>query len=339
MKKKLALSTVTLIFLLSVFIVNILLVAYIVDELYSQANLAGQPYLFLAYFLLNLGFAAAFYFLVVIPYLRIRKLNRMFLNGQIYEELFQEKSYLTPELLPVMNRFYHLLNKQDAINMSNKQAEYLALQNQINPHFLYNTLEAIRGDALYAGISSIAETAEALAAFFRYTITDVGNLVTLEDELENVENYFTIQQYRFGDKFKMNIHFPDNEEIVRLQLPKLTLQPIIENAIFHGLEGKAEGGRIDIRFETTKKHLFISITDDGLGISQDALNKINDSLERAAVSYVSGKRGSGGIALKNVSRRIKLLFGDEYGVHLYSTPHVGTDVRITLPRIQAAENN
>ena len=90
------------------------------------------------------------------------------------------------------------------------KAELKALQAQINPHFLYNTLEAIRGDALCEGIDSIADTTEALSTFFRYTITDTGNLVSVEDELENVENYFKIQQYRFGDKLDMRVNFPDD---------------------------------------------------------------------------------------------------------------------------------
>ncbi len=323
MKRKIALSIKIGILLLALFAVNIVLIILVDNNIYE---------VIFTILLLTIGFCLNQFILV--PYFKIRNSYKMFLNGQIYEELFQESNSLTPELVPVMDRFHYLLNKQDAINMSKKQAEYLALQNQINPHFLYNTLEAIRGDALYAGLSNIAETTEALASFFRYTITDVGNLVTLEDELENVENYFTIQQYRFGDKFKMTVDFPKSEDILQLQLPKLTLQPIIENAIFHGLEGRSEGGNIFITIETTRKNLFLSVKDDGLGIEPQVLSKINDSLERVAVSYVnSDNRKSGGIALKNVCRRIKLLFGDEYGVHIYSTVDVGTDVRLTLPKI------
>lgn len=332
MRRKTALSTRAIICFILLLALNIVLISYTLYEFHYHAIPLSIMYFLIL--LLNIAIIAMFYNLVIVPYLRIKNSYKMFLNGQVYEELFQDVDYITPELYLVMKRFHHLLNKQDAINMSNKQAEYLALQNQINPHFLYNTLEAIRGDALYEGMTSIAETTEALSSFFRYTITDVGNLVTLEDELENVENYFTIQHYRFGDKFQLKINYPENENNVhQLQLPKLTLQPIVENAIFHGLEGKFEGGSININIETTKKDLFISVVDDGLGISQDILDEINDSLERVAVSYVDkSRKGSGGIALRNVSRRIKLLFGDEYGVHIYSTVGIGTDVRLTLPK-------
>jgi len=287
--------------------------------------------------IINIVFIIVAYVFLFKPYNRIKETYQKFLDQQLYAEMFESEEILMPQLQKVLHRFQFLLNKQDAIKMSKKQAEYLALQNQINPHFLYNTLEAIRGDALSEGMVNIAETAEALATFFRYTITEVENLVTLEDELENVENYFTIQQYRFGGKLKMKIIYPEQEnksDILHLHLPKLTLQPIIENAIFHGLERKKDGGCVTLRIELTQKKLLISIADDGLGMSEELTEKINESLNRVAVSYVSeDKQNRGGIALKNVNRRIKLLFGEEYGMYLLSNLNIGTDVRIELPLI------
>ena len=219
-----------------------------------------------------------------------------------------------------------------------KEAQLKYLQAQINPHFLYNTLEAIRGDALCEGIDSIADTTEALSTFFRYTITDTGNLVSVEDELENVENYFKIQQYRFGDKLDMRVNFPDDyARILECKLPKLTLQPVVENAIFHGLEAKAEGGVIIISLEMTEKKLLINIHDDGIGIDEEELIKINQRLEITSGPLTEEKRKRGGIALPNVSRRIKLLFGDEYGIHIYSIPNLGTEVRISVPIITNRE--
>jgi two-component system sensor histidine kinase YesM len=236
-----------------------------------------------------------------------------------------------------LKRFDELLDKKNAIQLSTKQAEFLALQNQINPHFLYNTLEAIRGDALCAGLENIAEITEALSTFFRYTITETENLVTLEKELENVENYFMIQQYRFGEKLKMEINLPEGEpDALQLQLPKLTLQPIIENAIFHGLEGKAEGGTIIIEVETTPDKVLLSIRDNGVGIPEKMLDSINNKLDHIFAGYINeDKKKKGSIALNNVCRRIKLLFGEDYGIHLFSMIDVGTDVRISIPIIKA----
>ena len=274
---------------------------------------------------------------IIVPYENCRKLFQRFIDGQTHQELFEGEYQVFPEMRQVLNRFDKLLDKQNVIQLSTKQAEFLALQNQINPHFLYNILEAIRGDALCAGLENIAEITEALSTFFRYTITETGNLVTLENELENVENYFKIQQYRFGEKLKMEIHLPEGEmDVLQLQFPKLTLQPIIENAIFHGIEGKSEGGTIIIEVETTPDKVLLSIRDDGVGITEENLAHINEKLDCVFVTYITeNKKKRESIALYNVCRRIKLLFGEEYGVHIFSMVNVGTDVRINIPIIKS----
>ncbi len=271
---------------------------------------------------------------VWIPEKRLKQREELFINDQMYDQMFALDTYLSPEEDKVIQHFHDLLNKQNVLELSKKQAEYLALQNQINPHFLYNTLEAIRGDALCLGAKGIAETTEALATFFRYTITEMKDLVTVEDELENVYNYFTIQQYRFGEKMRMEVVVVDAPEAYCCQIPKLTLQPIVENAIYHGIENKARGGQIKLTVETTEKRLLISVKDDGRGIPADEVSRINQKLEKVAVSFINdGKKQRGGIALRNVAQRVKLLFGEEYGLYLLSTEGLGTEVRITLPKI------
>lgn len=278
------------------------------------------------------------YKFLIKPCNEIRKLFKHFIQSGSFQELIDQDYQIFPEQNEVMQKLDSILDKKNIIELSTKHAELLALQNQINPHFLYNTLEAIRGDALCEGIDSIADTTEALSTFFRYTITDTGNLVSVEDELENVENYFKIQQYRFGDKLDMRVNFPDDyARILECKLPKLTLQPVVENAIFHGLEAKAEGGVIIISLEMTEKKLLINIHDDGIGIDEEELIKINQRLEITSGPLTEEKRKRGGIALPNVSRRIKLLFGDEYGIHIYSIPNLGTEVRISVPIITNRE--
>lgn len=115
------------------------------------------------------------------------------------------------------------------------------------------------------------------------------------------------------------------------------MQPVVENAIFHGLEAKAEGGVITISLEMTEKKLLIDIHDDGIGIDEEELIKIDQRLEITSGPLTEEKRKRGGIALPNVSRRIKLLFGDEYGIHIYSIPNLGTEVRISVPIITNRE--
>jgi len=270
------------------------------------------------------------------PYKKYCALVERFIRGETYKEVIDSNFQICPGMGQTLKRFDFLLDKQNAVRLSTKQAEFLALQNQINPHFLYNTLEAIRGDALCAGLENISLITEALSTFFRYTITETENLVTLEDELENVQNYFLIQQYRFGEKLRMEVILPDGEpEILQVQLPKLTLQPIVENAIFHGLERKSEGGTITIEAETTPDRVLLSIRDNGAGMTQDTLDEINDRLSHVFAGDVNDDRKKkGSIALTNVCRRIKLLFGEDYGIHIFSIAGVGTDVRISIPAIR-----
>lgn len=272
------------------------------------------------------------------PYKELEKLCQQFIDDQIYEELFENEGILFPQWEDVMKKLRHLFDKQDALRMSKKQAEYLALQNQINPHFLYNTLEAIRGDAICAGIESIAETTEALSIFFRYSITGVDKLVTLEEEIDNVENYLTIQYYRFGEKLKFKMTYPEDEDIFQLEVPKLTIQPFVENAIFHGIEKKVDRGQIEVKIETTKQKVMITISDDGVGMEDEVVEELNNDLSRAVANYVGeSSKKRGGIAMKNVNSRIKLLFGEKYGIQVYSTKNIGTDIKVILPRIRRGE--
>ena len=257
-----------------------------------------------------------------------------FSEGTIYKDFIRQIGSLFPYLGDAVARLDDLLDRQQVLQLSQKQAEFLALQNQINPHFLYNTLAAIRSDAIVAGMDHIADITEALSIFFRYTITDTKHLVTIRDELNNVENYFTIHRYSFGDKLSMKRTIIDHEEqILNLQCPKLFLQPIIENAIFHGIERKTENGIVEIRMELVDSDIHIDVIDNGAGIEEEKLIELNRALNRVSVGAIVEDRRSHheGIALKNVCRRIKLLFGEQYGLRLSSIVGVGTRVEVILP--------
>lgn len=277
------------------------------------------------------------YKFLIKPCNETRKLFKHFIQSGSFQELIDQDYQIFPEQNEVMQKLDSILDKKNIIELSTKHAELLALQNQINPHFLYNALEAIRGDAICAGLDSVVDATEALSSFFRYSITGVDKLVTLEEEIENVEDYFVIQYYRFGDKMKLKIDYPE-DEVIHLKIPKLTLQPFVENAIYHGLEQTKNKGVVSIKIETTPKKLLIQIGDNGRGMPEEQVEEINDYLSRVSISYVGeNKKKKGGIAIKNVNSRIKLLFGEEYGVHIYSTINVGTDIMITLPRIQRGD--
>ena len=273
---------------------------------------------------------------IFLPYRETEKLLRLFVTGYTIEETLNLRYPLSPEMEAAIDKIRDLYTTKELISASKRQAQYLALQNQINPHFLYNTLEGIRSDAIAAGVNDIAEMTEALATFFRYTISNLENLVTLEDELQNAENYFHIQQYRFGARFQLQIEYDphDEKDIFSCKLQKLTLQPIVENAIIHGLEQKVSGGLLRIRLELTAARLLITVSDNGIGMPESKIEALNAHLNAAFFeSEHWEKRSHGGIALINVNNRIKLLFGEEYGIYIYSIEGRGTDVQITLPRM------
>lgn len=234
-----------------------------------------------------------------------------------------------------------LLKSQEATNnlreseLFKNQTQFAELQSQINPHFLYNTLESIRSQALEANVFEVANMAKTLASFFRYSITSTDNLVSLTDEIRNVKNYFTIQQYRFGNKISLFINC-DQDNCLENLIPKLTLQPVVENAIFHGLETLMDGGRVTITSMLTQSNMIITISDDGAGMELSTLAQLNAKLRDCMSEKAKTQVGSyhSGIALPNVNKRIKLCFGTEYGMSVRSAPRMGTDVEIVLPIIK-----
>ena len=213
------------------------------------------------------------------------------------------------------------------------RAKMSALKNQINPHFLYNTLDVIRSYALMQDCREVAEMTEALSTMFRYSISKPDDVVTVEEELDNVKNYFLIQQYRFGDKFRLEIEWEDESDLLRkCILPRLSIQPLVENSIHHGLERKAGVGKIGVYIYRTEKDLCIRVRDNGLGMDAESLRTLQDRLEHeTALSMQPKKDGKSGIAVVNLNQRLKLFFGEEYGVHVSSLVNVGTFFLITLP--------
>ncbi len=267
------------------------------------------------------------------PLAVMRKKIEFFNNGIIFTEIFKSLEGISPETDVLLFKLEAILDKDKIMENAKQQARYLALQNQINPHFLYNVLESIRSDAIMAGVPEIGKITEALAVFFRYSTSKMDKLSTLQEELANVENYFLIQKYRFDDKLELKIKLPpDDNEILKTRIPKLTLQPIVENAIKHGLEPKVTGGTIVIDIEHSDTILYLSVIDDGIGIEEARLGSLNEKLSLINAGDSSANEGGkGGIALMNVNSRIRLLMGDEYGLHILSTPGIGTEVRLIFP--------
>ena len=288
--------------------------------------------------ILQAGIVLGTIFRIIRPLESFEKMLEAVTDGEWKEEEFGQVPAEVPYVEPIreaMERYAAFRTRENSAQIFNKQTELTALQSQINPHFLYNTLECIRGQALMADNLEIARMVEALGAFFRYSISRKGNLVTLKDELDNIDNYMLIQRYRFGNRFSMEVIIDEeDEEAYNCLIPRLIIQPIVENAIFHGLEERLEGGRVTIEVIVTEKTLIITVSDNGKGISREQLNKLNAKIRSRDTNPEDGEAGNQrntGIALPNIHKRIQLLFGEEYGVDIYSTPGQGTDVEVTIP--------
>ena len=223
-------------------------------------------------------------------------------------------------------------NKAYEREILSRQIDVSALQGQINPHFLYNVLECIRGQALLYQVPEIADTTEALSKFFRYSINTKSDTVTIQEELENVKNYIKIQQFRFKNRISLEILYDKQEEqILSGFIPKLSLQPIVENAIEHGFANKSEENHICIELMQTKRHVSIRISDNGCGMNQEKLEELKNKMYANELPYDEKGAAHNGIALYNVNRRLQLFFGEEYGITVSSVENMGTDFEIFIP--------
>ena len=221
-------------------------------------------------------------------------------------------------------------DREYSLAMLKKQAEIKALQNQINPHFLYNTLDCIRGMAIEQGADNIEEMTRALSGMFRYSISRKGKTKALmEEELANVNNYLRIQQYRFRNK--INITETIDPAAKKCCVPKLLIQPIVENAVFYGLEPKTGERNLNIEAYCTGKKLIVKVEDNGVGMSFDKLRTINDAM-CSGVSIGDNGRGTQ-LGVVNVNERLRLLYGEEFGLRIFSCPKVGTTIEMVLPII------
>ncbi|RTE11683.1 sensor histidine kinase [Paenibacillus whitsoniae] len=206
-----------------------------------------------------------------------------------------------------------------------------ALEAQINSHFLYNTLEAINSIAEIEEVESISIMTKALGDMFRYSIKTESELVAVEDELAHVNNYLSIQKIRF--EHKIDFHFYIQSDLYAMRILKLILQPVIENALYHGLEKTRNKGTIAITGYTSNAHIIFEVTDNGVGMSEEQLSELQKLLSEPPEFHELGQRNKRSIGLKNVHSRIVLYYGVGYGLTLESEKDKGTKVTITVPNI------
>lgn len=223
-----------------------------------------------------------------------------------------------------------LMETRLADEKQKQDLEYRMLQSQINPHFLYNTLNSIKWMATIQNASGIAEMTTSLSRLLRNIAKDIRRLVPLGEELALLDDYFLIQKYRYGSTITLEQHIY-SEELLNCPIPRFSLQPIVENAIFHGIEPKGTGGHIRITVERSGAvDLLITIEDNGVGIEQEKIDEILSEPEAESAGMISH------MGLRSVGERLRLAFGDPYGLSIESEPDRYTKMFILLPAQAAA---
>jgi len=212
-----------------------------------------------------------------------------------------------------------------------REAELHALQNQINPHFLYNALESINMLALTHGDRDISRMVTSLGRLLRLTLSTADTLIPLDAELEHVRHYLVVQRTRYGERIAMEVDV--DPALLDCLVPKLTLQPLVENALYHGLEPRPGAGRVVLRGVRDGEDLALTVEDDGAGMDGGQLAAVRARLEDGD----EARRGGRSIGLANVHQRLKLYCGPAYGLRIASAPGEGTRVTLRIPRAQGAE--
>lgn len=209
-----------------------------------------------------------------------------------------------------------------------RKAQYDMLQTQINPHFLYNTLETINWMAYNLSNSEnpVSKSLITLASFFRNTLSS-GYFVSIEDEIKHTKEYISILALRYGDLF--DIEWDIDYAILPCTIIKICLQPIIENSVYHGIKPKGDKGMIRITGRCDEKNTMITVSDNGIGMNTETLTELN---HRLSDNVYNDEKSH--IGLVNVNQRIKIIFGDKYGIYVESQEGIGTKVHLTIPREQ-----
>jgi two-component system sensor histidine kinase YesM len=261
------------------------------------------------------------------PIEQLTKMMKQVQNGNFDPVYHTEEPYLKDEIGDLQHNFYIMLDKINELIKENytkqlliKETEYKALQSQINPHFLYNTLDSINWLARVNDQKKISNMVEALGNMLRNIISKKAPLITIKEELEIIEHYITIQKYRYGDRLSFKLDYDESLEMSRI--PKLTIQPLVENSIQHGLEEMTTKCNILVQVTQKKGLLQILILDNGPGMDEETIKHIyNGNIK---------PKGSG-IGLYNINERIRLMFREGCHVKVLSKKGLGTKIKIVLP--------
>ena len=236
-----------------------------------------------------------------------------------------EVSVLSDSLNTMIDKIDELLEQVKKEQIRLRKAEFELLQSQINPHFLYNTLDAIVWLAEAGEQKKVVSMVGSLSDFFRTSLNQGKDIITIKEELQHSRSYLEIQQMRYQDILNYEIYVP--EELHRYLIPKITIQPLVENALYHGIKNKRGLGRIVISGRKEEDFLILQIEDNGIGMRKERLDQVKEGMNQK----IPTEKDIYG--LYNVNERIRLNFGEKYGISIESTYGEGTVVSVILPYV------
>lgn len=258
-----------------------------------------------------------------------KKVEKGDLDFQIEVEKNDEIGFLIKSFNKMTYRLNELINKTYKLEIREKEAQFKALQAQISPHFLYNALDTINWSLIENGDFKTSSTLGALSEILRYSIDDFEKNVSINKEIKQVENYLKIQKSRFEDRFNYSVNIEEN--ILKEKIPKLLLQPLVENAVVHGVENFKTGGIIKVNGYSIDNKIIIEISDNGAGINTSKLKELNERFNEKIQD--NNKYKTSHIGLLNVNERIKLVYGNEYCMKIKSEVNKGTIIHLILGKI------
>ncbi len=234
-----------------------------------------------------------------------------------------EVSTLSNSLNTMIDKINELLEQITKEQVRLRKAEFELLQSQINPHFLYNTLDAIIWLAEAGEQKKVVSMVGNLSEFFRTSLNQGKDIISIREEIQHVRSYLEIQQVRYQDILKYEIQVP--KELNKYMIPKITIQPLVENALYHGIKNKRGPGRITVGAKREKEYFVIFIEDNGIGINKERLEQVRNKI------LYKTSAGNDIYGLYNVNERIRLNFGEKYGISIESIYGEKTTVSIILP--------
>lgn len=265
----------------------------------------------------------------------VRELEAGVLDAQVYTGGSYEIKHLGTSIQNMADQIRVLMDDIVVEHESKRKSEFDTLQSQINPHFLYNTLDIIVWMIENERQSEAVKAVTALARFFRISLSKGKSIIRVNDELEHVRNYLMIQNMRYKNRFTYSV--TTEADVAELSSLKLMLQPLVENSIYHGMEFMDGDGEIEIKAFCREGDLYFTVRDNGLGMTKECVDSLLDP-SMPVTSQQDGSSKGSGIGVRNVNDRIKLYFGEEYGLIIKSEPDVGTEITIHLPAIPHKES-